>query len=90
MMTEPTSTGADGTLAQQFPPLLNKHKMAELLGRSVRTIYRLESKGELPSSVNVGSQRLWVQEEVSNWIAAACPSRRVWERLHPKYRKKGR
>lgn len=80
---------AGGTLARQYPPLLTKQDMAELLGRSVRTIYRLESRGELPSSVNVGSQRLWVYEEVSNWIAAACPLRRAWERLHPKYHKKG-
>lgn len=75
---------------RQYPPLLTKHHLAELLRRSVRTIYRLESEGKLPSSVNVGSQRLWVQEEVSNWIAAACPTRQAWERLHPKYRKKGR
>ena len=88
-MAEETATAAGGMIAQQYPLLLSKHHMAEMLGRSVRTIYRLESRGELPSSVNVGSQRVWVLDEVLNWIAAACPQRRVWERLHPKYRKKG-
>jgi predicted DNA-binding transcriptional regulator AlpA len=89
-MTESTGTADGGTHDEPYPPLLTKDHMSELLRRSVRTIYRLESQGKLPSSVNVGSQRLWVQEEVSNWIAAACPPRHAWERLYPKYRKKGR
>ena len=88
-MIEATEITASGMLAQQYPPLLTKEHMAELLRRSVRTIYRLETQGRLPSSVNVGSQRMWVLDEVLKWIAAACPPRRVWERLHPSYRKKG-
>lgn len=88
-MSDTIEAVASGTLDQQYPPLLTKAHMSELLSRSVRTIYRLESRGELPSSMNVGSQRLWVLDEVLNWIAAACPPRRVWERLHPKYRKRG-
>lgn len=88
-MTEATTTAAGGTLAQQYPPLLTKKQMAELLSRSVRTIYRLESQGKLPSSVSLGAQRLWVLDEVLKWITAACPPRRAWERLHPNYHKKG-
>ncbi len=88
-MIEATETTASGTLAQQYPPLLTKEHMSELLGRSVRSIYRWEREGRLPSSVNLGSQRLWVLDEVLKWIAAGCPPRRVWERLHPSYRKKG-
>lgn len=71
----------------QYPPLLTKGHMAELLDRTVRTIYRLESRGEIPSSVNVGSQRVWVRDEILHWTNSGCPPRRVWERLHPKYRK---
>jgi excisionase family DNA binding protein len=80
---------AISTHIKQYPPLLTKKDMAELLRRSVRTIYRLERQGQLPSSTNVGSQRLWGLDEVQKWITAACPPRRVWERLHPKYRKSG-
>lgn len=86
-MTElkPTNTGS--TVAHFYPPLLTKDHMAELLGRTVRTIYRWESQGRIPSSVNVGTQRVWVRDEIMHWISSGCPFRRVWERLHPKYRK---
>ena len=87
-MTEATATVA-GILVGQLPTLLTKRHMAELLERHVRTIYRLESQGKLPSSVNIGSQRVWSLDEVQNWIAAGCPPRRDWEKRYPKYRKKG-
>jgi excisionase family DNA binding protein len=86
-MTEVKATDAGSTVAQPYPPLLTKDHMAELLGRTVRTIYRWESQGRIPSSVNVGTQRVWVRDEIMHWISSGCPSRRVWERVHPKYRK---
>ncbi len=87
-MTEATPIGGGGTLVRQYPPLLTKNHMAELLGRTIRTIYRWEFQGRIPSSVNVGTQRLWVRDEIMHWIDSSCPPRRVWEKLHPKYRKK--
>ncbi len=74
-------------VATTYPPLMRKHHMAELLGRTVRTIYRLESQGRLPESVNIGTQRVWGRDEIMHWIESGCPDRRQWERLHPKYRK---
>ncbi|HWL11226.1 MAG TPA: helix-turn-helix domain-containing protein [Planctomicrobium sp.] len=61
--------------------------MATLLDRTVRTVYRLESQGRLPESVNIGRQRVWGRREIMHWIESGCPPRKVWERLHPKYRK---
>ena len=87
-MTDASETLARGTLARQYQLLLTKQHMAELLGRTIRTIYRLESQGRIPSSVNVGNQRMWIRDEIMHWIDSSCPSRRVWEKLHPKYRKK--
>lgn len=72
----------------QYPPLLTKVHMADLLRRTIRTIYRLECQGRIPSSVNVGNQRMWRRDEIMHWIDSSCPPRRVWEKLHPKYRKK--
>ena len=89
-MSEAEETTARGTPAQEYPPLLTKGHMADLLDRTVRTIYRLESRGLIPSSVNVGSQRVWVRDEVLHWTSSGCPLRRVWERLHPRYRKTNR
>lgn len=84
-MSKPTN--GDQTTEVPYPPLLTKHHMAELLDRTIRTVYRLESQGRLPESVNIGSQRVWAREEVTHWIESGCPDRRKWERLHPKYRK---
>lgn len=86
-MTEATVIGSGKTLAREYPPLLTKNHMAELLERTVRTIYRWENQGLIPSSVNVATQRVWVRDEILHWIDSSCPPRRVWERLHPKYRK---
>jgi len=72
---------------QQLPLLLTTSHLAQLLKRSERTVCRLESQGRLPSSMKVGSQRIWTREEMLDWFASGCPSRRNWERMHPKYRK---
>ena len=87
-MTEAESMNDSDTVVVQYPPLLTKDHMAELLGRTIRTIYRWESQGRIPSSVNVAAQRMWRRDEIMHWIDSSCPSRRVWEKLHPKYRKK--
>lgn len=68
-------------------PLMTKTDIAELLERTVRTVYRLQRQGKLPGSVNIGSQRVWSRKEVTHWIDSGCPSRREWERLHPEYKK---
>ncbi|MAX39036.1 MAG: hypothetical protein CME33_21040 [Gimesia sp.] len=86
-MNEVTPTNKSQAISILFPPLLTKHHMAELLGRTVRTIYRLESQGRIPESVNIGTQRVWSRDEIMHWIESGCPARRQWERLHPKYRK---
>lgn len=86
-MTVSASINDSHPAVLQYPPLLTKHHMAELLGRTVRTIYRLESQGLLPESVNIGTQRVWVRDEIMHWVESGCPARRPWERLHPKYRK---
>jgi len=86
-MTEAMTTNGSQPAGLQYPPLLTKNHMAELLGRTVRTVYRLESQGRLPESVNIGTQRVWVRDEIMHWIESGCPARRQWERLHPKYRK---
>ena len=86
-MTEAEPTNDSGAIVMQYPPLLTKNHIAELLKRTVRTVCRLESQGRIPGSVNVGNQRMWMRDEILHWISSGCPSRRVWERQHPKYLK---
>lgn len=87
-MNVATSAGGGGTPPPEYPPLLTKNHMAVLLDRTVRTIYRWEHQGLIPSSVNVATQRVWARDEIMHWVDSSCPPRRVWEKLHPKYRKK--
>lgn len=45
--------------------------LAECLGISTATIYRMRSLGEdLPRAFKVGSQLRWRQETVDQWVAA--------------------
>lgn len=50
---------------------LDIRDLAECLGISTATIYRMRSLGEdLPRAFKVGSQLRWRQETVDQWVAA--------------------
>lgn len=58
--------------AQGNPPaaLLTAGQTAELVGISVRTVWRLVSAGEFPSPRKIGTATRWKRSEVEDWIAA--------------------
>jgi predicted DNA-binding transcriptional regulator AlpA len=62
------------------PLLLSADQAAALCGVSPATWYRMGSAGRCPSPVRLsrGCVR-WRAEELRDWIAAGCPSRREWE-----------
>ena len=60
--------------------LIDAHRLAELLGLSVRTIRRLDSTAKLPAPVRVGGAVRWRLSEVQAWLNAGCPDRITWER----------
>lgn len=53
--------------------------LAEMLGLSVRQIWRLQSAGKLPRPIRLGGSVRWKRGEVMNWFDAGCPDRRTWE-----------
>jgi predicted DNA-binding transcriptional regulator AlpA len=53
--------------------------LAEMLGLSVRQIWRLNSAGKLPKPLKIGGSVRWKRQEVMNWFDAGCPDRRTWE-----------
>ena len=62
------------------PWLVSAHQAATLCGLSPATWYRLASAGRCPAPLRLsrGCVR-WRAEELRDWIAAGCPSRREWE-----------
>lgn len=49
--------------------LLNEHEVSVRLGLSGRTIRRLESAGEFPAALRLGSSKRWRPEDVEQWLA---------------------
>lgn len=61
------------------PLLIDAAKVAVMLGVSRRTVYSMQSTGELgPMALTVGGRKLWRTEELSRWVADGCPRREVW------------
>ncbi len=56
--------------------LLTARQVAERLGCSWRTVYRLADVGELPEGVKVGRLRRWDATEIESWISQGCPRAR--------------
>ncbi|WP_182141098.1 AlpA family transcriptional regulator [Schaalia sp. JY-X169] len=42
--------------------------LAEILGVSYTTVYRMKNKGELPPHIKVGGLFRWRRSTVDNWI----------------------
>lgn len=53
--------------------LLSAETLAEHLGFSARTIWRLRSAGKLPQPVRIGGSVRWRAEDIEAWIRAGCP-----------------
>jgi predicted DNA-binding transcriptional regulator AlpA len=61
------------------PLLIDADGVAVLLGVSRRTVYSMQSTGELgPMALTVGGRKLWRTSELGEWVAAGCPRREVW------------
>jgi len=68
--TPPASDGRPGAT----PKLINASKLAEILGISQRTIWRLISKGQLIQPVRIGTSVRWRLDQVNQWIEQGCPT----------------
>lgn len=53
--------------------LLNAVQLAELLNISERTLYRLKSRGSLPTPILLGGSVRWRRAEILEWVACGCP-----------------
>ncbi|QDV81434.1 helix-turn-helix transcriptional regulator [Planctomycetes bacterium TBK1r] len=54
--------------------LLSVTKVAERLGCSERTVYRLAGDGKMPRPVKLGVLTRWDSENLDEWVQAGCPT----------------
>ena len=66
--------------AESPAKLIDVRNVAELLGCSIRHVYRLSDAGRMPAPVKLGTLIRWSRIAIEDWIAAGCPSSR---RLNP-------
>lgn len=59
--------------------LLTVAEVAAILAVSVRTVWRLNSGGQLPEAVSIGSSKRWRRDEIFAWIKTGCPVRNKWK-----------
>ncbi len=61
------------------PLLIDADGVAVMLGVSRRTVYAMQSSGELgPMALTVGGRKLWRTAELTAWVAVGCPRREIW------------
>ena len=56
------------------PVLLTVKEVAEMLGLSERTVYRLADMGKMPRPVKIGAAVRWRRSELDTWIEDGCPT----------------
>jgi len=60
--------------AESFAKLLDVGQVADLLGCSVRHVYRLRDCGKMPSPIKLGSLIRWSRSSIELWVSDGCPS----------------
>ncbi len=58
---------------------ISARQLSQMLGVSLRHVWRLNSAGKLPKPIRLGGSVRWNREEVRRWFEASCPDRKTWE-----------
>jgi len=61
--------------------LLSAAEVGEMLSLSKRTIHRYNCSGKIPAPVRVGGSVRWIESEISAWIRAGAPDRKMWNSM---------
>lgn len=56
-------------------------ELAEFLGISRATVWRMNADGRLPRPVRFNRAVRWDRWTIEEWLAAGAPSREDWERV---------
>ena len=68
--------------ATETPPLaFSAAELARELHISRGALFSLLSAGRILQGARVGRRRLWLRDEVRDWISAGCPSAVRWREI---------
>lgn len=67
-------TKFQGTSTPADPLLVSAPELAKLLQVSTRTLWRLQSAGQIPPPIRLGGSTRWRLDEVRRWIERGCPT----------------
>jgi excisionase family DNA binding protein len=68
---DPETGNAKAAAAPSAALLLSVKDVAKLLGVSVRTVWRMRKRGQLPDPMQLSEQTLrWRREEIEQWVAS--------------------
>lgn len=58
---------------------ISAKQLSQLLGVSLRQVWRLNATAKLPKNIRLGGLRKWSRAEIMQWFEAGCPDRQTWE-----------
>jgi len=61
---------------------ISAKQLSQLLGVSLRQVWRLNATAKLPRPIRIGGSVRWNRAEVIRWFSeAGCPDRQTWEAM---------
>ena len=65
----------------QQPLTISAKVLAQLLGVSLRQVWRLNATAKLPKPIRLGGSVRWLKREIEEFVEAGCPDRQSWEAM---------
>ncbi|WP_432212216.1 helix-turn-helix transcriptional regulator [Anaerobaca lacustris] len=59
--------------------LINVNELADILGISMRHLWRMKAAGELPEPVHLRNSVRWLLADIERWLEMGCPSKTQFE-----------
>lgn len=57
-----------------IPTLITVEQLAKIVQKSVRSVWRMRSAGQVPAPINVGGGVRWRVDDIKRWIEDGCPA----------------
>ena len=61
---------------------ISAKQLSQLLGVSIRQVWRLSATAKLPKNLRLGGSVKWSRAEIIQWFEAGCPDRQTWEAMN--------
>jgi hypothetical protein len=63
------------------PEVVDARGVGRMLGTTVKTVRKMDRRGELPEPLVISSRRKWRVEELRAWLVAGAPGREKWRAM---------